>query len=165
MPSISRELDLVDPVFAKLITADLVATLGRERVEKHLNVLDSVVRQRIAGGLEITASDYVTMVRRCASLVAAAAERMRGFDAWITPTSPTIPLPVPSARRSPPPPRGIGAPYATRGRATSSVSVEFHCRSDRLARRSPLVCRLLGSGGDDARLLAIALAVEDTLRH
>ncbi len=159
------ELDLVDPVFSKLITADLVATLGRERVEKHLGVLDSVVRQRIAGGLEIAASDYVTMVRRCASLVAAAAERMRGFDAWITPTSPTIPLPVAECKT-------LDAATAWNRRTlrnTRPGNVFGQCGISlpigSLGSALPVGLQLLGSGGDDARLLAIARAVEVKLRH
>jgi aspartyl-tRNA(Asn)/glutamyl-tRNA(Gln) amidotransferase subunit A len=159
------ELDLVDPVFAKLITADLVATLGRERVEKHLDVLDSVVRQRIAGGLEITASDYVTMVRRCATLVGAAAERMRGFDAWITPTSPTIPLPVAECKTL-----EAAAVWNRRTlRNTRPGNVFGQCGISlpigSLGSALPVGLQLLGSGGDDSRLLAIARCVEDRLRH
>jgi aspartyl-tRNA(Asn)/glutamyl-tRNA(Gln) amidotransferase subunit A len=159
------ELDLVDPVFAKMITADLVATLGRERVEKHLDLLDSVVRQRIAGGLEISASDYVTMVRRCAVLVEAAAERMRGFDAWVTPTSPTIPLPVSECKT-------IDAAAAWNRRTlrnTRPGNVFGQCGISlpiaHLGSALPVGLQLLGTGGDDARLLAIARRVEDTLRH
>ena len=159
------ELDLVDPVFAKMITADLVATLGRARVEKHLDVLDSVVRQRIAGGLEITASDYITMVRRCGELVAAAAQRMRGFDAWITPTSPTIPLPVAECKT-------IEAAVAWNRRTlrnTRPGNVFGQCGVSlpigSFGSPLPVGLQLLASGGDDARLLAIARSVEDTLRH
>ena len=159
------ELDLVDPVFAKLITADLVATLGRERVEKHLDLLDSVVRQRIKGGLEITASDYITMVRRCTFLVAAAAERMRGFDAWITPTSPTIPLPVSECKTL-----DAAAAWNRRTlRNTRPGNVFGQCGISlpigSLGSKLPVGLQLLGSGGDDARLLAIASCVEDKLRH
>lgn len=159
------ELDLVDPVFAKMITADLVATLGRERVEKHLDILDSVVRQRIAGGLEIAASDYIAMVRRCAVLVAAAAERMRGFDAWLTPTSPTIPLPVAECKT-------IEAAAAWNRRTlrnTRPGNVFGQCGVslpiESLGSALPVGLQLLASGGDDARLLAIARCVEDTLHH
>ncbi|HTX03945.1 MAG TPA: amidase [Candidatus Acidoferrales bacterium] len=159
------ELDLVDPVFAKMITADLVATLGRERVETHLKVLDSVVRERIAGGLEIMASDYIAMVRRCAVLAAAAAERMRGFDAWITPTSPTIPLPVAECKT-------IDAASAWNRRTlrnTRPGNVFGQCGISlpigSLGSTLPVGLQLLASGGDDARLLAIARCVEDTLRH
>jgi aspartyl-tRNA(Asn)/glutamyl-tRNA(Gln) amidotransferase subunit A len=159
------ELDLVDPVFGKMITADLVATLGRERVEKHLEILDSVVRQRIAGGLEISASDYVSMVNRCAVLVQAATERMRGFDAWITPASPTVPLPVSECRT-------IDAAAAWNRRTlrnTRPGNVFGQCGVSlpiaHLGSRLPVGLQLLGKGGDDARLLAIAQCVEDTLRH
>jgi aspartyl-tRNA(Asn)/glutamyl-tRNA(Gln) amidotransferase subunit A len=141
------ELDLVDPVFAKMITADLVATLGRERVEKHLDLLDSVVRQRIAGGLEISASDYVTMVRRCAVLVEAAAEPVsecKTIDAAAAWNRRTLRNTRPGNVFGQ---CGISLPIAHLGSAL------------------PVGLQLLGTGGDDARLLAIARRVEDTLRH
>jgi aspartyl-tRNA(Asn)/glutamyl-tRNA(Gln) amidotransferase subunit A len=158
------ELDLVDPVFAKMITADLVATLGRERVEKNLAILDSVVRERIAGGLAIAASDYVTMVRRCASLTRAAAERMRGFDAWITPASPTLPIPVADCRTI-----EAAALWNRRTlRNTRPGNVFGQCGISlpiaSLGSKLPVGLQLMGAPGTDAHLLAIACAVEDALR-
>src|SRR5581483_10635881 len=82
------------PVLVKRRTGGCWSTLRSGRARKYLQRLDSAGRERVAGSLEITASDYVTMVRRCAQLSAAATERMRGFDAWITPTSPTLPTAV-----------------------------------------------------------------------
>jgi len=157
------ELDLVDPVFAKMITADLVATLGRERVREHFETLDSVIRERVTAGLEIVASDYITMVRRCAVLVAAARDRMRGFDAWITPTSPTIPLPVAECKT-------IDAAAAWNRRTlrnTRPGNVFGQCGISlpiaSLGSRVPVGLQLLANGGDDARLLAIARVVEGAL--
>jgi len=157
------ELDMVDAVFAKMITADLVATLGRERVLTHLARLDSVVRDRIRGGLEIAASDYITMVRRCATLAAAAAERMRGFDAWITPTSPCIPIPISECGT-------VEAAAAWNRRslrntrpgnvfALCGVSIPIGGLGSALG----VGLQLLGACGDDAKLLAIAVAVEHAL--
>lgn len=153
------ELDLVDPVFAKMITADLVATLGRDRVTKNLSRLDSVGRERVAQGLEITASDYVTMVRRCAQLSAAATERMRGFDAWITPTSPTLPTAVGECTTVP-------AAVAWNKRAlrnTRPANVFSMCGISlpigALGAPLPVGLQLLGACGSDAKLHGVAASV------
>lgn len=157
------ELDLVDPVFAKMITADLVATLGRARVEKFHWRLDSVVRDRIKGGLEISAADYVTMVRRCALLSAAASERMAGFDAWITPTSPSVPIPVAECTSV-----ESAAAWNRRSlRNTRPGNVFSMCGVSlpigKLGSGLPVGLQLLGKHGDDAKLLAVAGAVLEAL--
>jgi len=157
------KLDLVDPVFAKMITADLVATLGRERVEKFYLRLDSVVRDRIKGGLEISAGDYATMVRRCATLSAAASERMAGFDAWITPTSPCIPMPVADCTTV-----EAAAAWNRRSlRNTRPGNVFSMCGIslpiEKLGSRLPVGLQLLGKCGDDAKLLAVARAALEAL--
>jgi aspartyl-tRNA(Asn)/glutamyl-tRNA(Gln) amidotransferase subunit A len=158
------ELDLVDAVFGKMVTADLVATLGRERVQANLQKLDPVVRRRIAGGLEIDASAYVTMQRRCATLAAAAARRMRGFDAWITPTSPTVPIPVAECTTV----EAADAWNRRTLRNTRPANVFGQCGISipigALGSRLPVGLQLLGACGDDARLLAIACAAEAALR-
>ncbi|MGH7684412.1 MAG: amidase family protein, partial [Vulcanimicrobiaceae bacterium] len=153
------ELDLVDPVFAKMTPADLVATLGRERVMQNLPRLDSVVRERIGGGLEISASDYVTMVRRCAELSAAATERMRGFDAWITPTSPALPIALSECTTV-----QAAAAWNRRSlRNTRPANVFSMCGISlpigALGSPLPVGLQLLGACGSDARLHAVASAV------
>lgn len=158
------ELDLVDPVFAKMVTADLVATLGRERVEKNANVFDSVVRERVANGLSIDASSYITMSRRCAVLAAAATERMHGFDAWITPTSPTLPIPVAECKTV----EAAAAWNRRTLRNTRPANVFAQCGVSlpigHLGSTLPVGLQVLGACGSDARLLAVACAVEEALR-
>lgn len=153
------ELDLVDAVFGKMVTADLVATLGRDRVMHNLQRLDSVVRERIAGGLEISASDYVTMVRRCAELSAAATERLRGFDAWITPTSPALPIALADCTTVP-----AAAAWNRRSlRNTRPANVFAMCGISlpvgALGAPLPVGLQLLGARGTDAKLHGVALAV------
>jgi aspartyl-tRNA(Asn)/glutamyl-tRNA(Gln) amidotransferase subunit A len=153
------ELDLVGPVFSKMITADLVATLGRERVLQNLPRLDSVVRERIAGGLEIGASDYITMVRRCAELSAAATERMRGFDAWITPTSPALPIALKDCTT----PQSAAAWNIRSLGNTRPANVFSQCGISlpigALGAPLPVGLQLLGACGSDAKLHAVASAV------
>ncbi|MGH7327223.1 MAG: amidase, partial [Polyangiaceae bacterium] len=158
------ELDLVDPVFAKMITADLVATLGRERVEKNAGAFDRVVQERIANGLSIDAGSYATMARRCVELASAATERMRGFDAWITPTSPTIPIPVAECTTV----EAAAAWNRRTLRNTRPANVFAQCGISlpiaHLGSKLPVGLQLLGACGDDAKLLAVACAVEEALR-
>jgi aspartyl-tRNA(Asn)/glutamyl-tRNA(Gln) amidotransferase subunit A len=158
------ELDLVDPVFAKMITADLVATLGRERVEKNRDLFDGVVRERVANGLSIDASSYITMARRCSELAAVATERMRGFDAWITPTTPTVPIPVAECTTV----EAAAAWNRRTLRNTRPANVFAQCGITlpiaHLGSKLPVGLQLLGACGGDAKLLAVARAVEEALR-
>lgn len=157
------DLDLVLPVFDKMLPSELIATLGRERLEKHIDKLDSVVRKRIAGGFEITGIEYVAMARRKDALAAEATERMRGFDAWITPTTPTVPTPVAEAQT-------VESATAWNRRALRNTrygNIFAQCGVSlpiaHLGSRLPVGLQLLGANGNDARLLAIARAVEEAL--
>lgn len=162
-PVETPDLDLLLPVYDKMLPSELIATLGRDRVEKHLDKLDSMLRRRIAGGFEITGIDYVEMARRRDVLAAQATERMRGFDAWITPTTPTMPTPLSEVRT-------VEAAIAWNRRSlrnTRPGNIFAQCGVSlpiaQLGSRLPVGLQLCGANGDDARLLGVARAVEEEL--
>lgn len=88
------ETSEIDTVFARMLPAELIATLGRERFLKGKGVIDPVAWERALGGLELSASDYITLLRRHHALCRIEQERMRGLDGWVTPTVPGLPIPV-----------------------------------------------------------------------
>ena len=83
-----------DALFARLLPAEWLAFFGRERFIAHKKDMDPVVQARASVGLDVTADDYLRHERRRIELTALMRERMRGFDAWITPTVVVTPGPV-----------------------------------------------------------------------
>ena len=162
-PVETPDLDLVLPVFDKMLPSELIATLGRDRVEKHAGKLDGMLRKRLTGGFEITGIDYVAMARRKDALAADAAQRMRGFDAWVTPTTPTIPTPLSEVRT-------VDSAIAWNRRSlrnTRPGNIFAQCGVSipiqHLGSRLPVGLQLFGANGDDARLLGLARAVDEAL--
>ncbi|RPH50497.1 MAG: amidase, partial [Lysobacterales bacterium] len=83
-----------DALFARLLPAEWLAFFGRERFIAHKKDMDPVVQARASAGLDVAADDYLRHERRRVELIALMRERMRGFDAWITPTEVVVPGPV-----------------------------------------------------------------------
>ncbi|MFZ9298123.1 MAG: amidase [Hylemonella sp.] len=84
----------IDAVFRCLVPADLLAFLGRERIQRSADQIDPVAASRLSAANDLKADEYVRMVSRRAALEQAMRERFGGFDAWITPTVPQIPPPI-----------------------------------------------------------------------
>ena len=84
----------IDAVFRCLVPADLLAFLGRERIQRCADQIDPVAASRLAAANDLKADEYVRMVSRRAALEQLMRERFGGFDAWISPTVPQIPPPI-----------------------------------------------------------------------
>lgn len=76
------------PMLAQIMAAELIATLGRQRLIGEIDFLDTAVKSRIEANLGVTADHYVVLRRRQHQLELAMTERMRGWSAWLTPTVP-----------------------------------------------------------------------------
>jgi aspartyl-tRNA(Asn)/glutamyl-tRNA(Gln) amidotransferase subunit A len=152
-----------EAVFGRIVPVELIGILGRERVTAHLEALDPITRTRLAAACDQGAAEYVGALRRLAALREAVTRRMTGFDAWITPTAPLLPTPVAESAT-------LEAALAWNRRAlrnTRPGNVFDHCGVS-LPLRVPdsKLCaglQLTAAPGADARLLAIACAVEDAL--
>jgi Asp-tRNA(Asn)/Glu-tRNA(Gln) amidotransferase A subunit family amidase len=84
----------IDPVFAHVVPAELVAYLGRERVIVGKDGVDPVVWGRSSHSVEFDAIGYIPLVQRQRALCAIAKERMRRLDGRMTPTVNRVALPI-----------------------------------------------------------------------
>ena len=160
MPVSVPEATEQDALFARLLPAEWLAFFGRERFIAHRREIDPVVQARASVGLNVAADEYVRYDRRRVQLIALMRERMRGFDAWITPTVVVVPGPV--------------ADYDTVDKAAAfnkltaqntrpgnmfgqcGVSLPIH----HLCETLPVGLQLCCAPDEDAHLLEVARAVE-----
>src|SRR4029453_10404692 len=80
-----------EALFTRLLPTEWLAFFGRERFIAHQQDMDPVVQARVNAGLGIAADEYLRYEWRRVELVALMRERMRGVDAWITPTGGVAP--------------------------------------------------------------------------
>jgi aspartyl-tRNA(Asn)/glutamyl-tRNA(Gln) amidotransferase subunit A len=83
-----------EAIFPTLLPVELLAVLGQERFAAGRDRMDPVVAARIERGLSIAAIEYVRCLRRHQQLKGIAAQRMKGFDAWIMPSTSLLPMPI-----------------------------------------------------------------------
>ena len=152
-----------DALFARLLPAEWLAFFGRERFVAKKKDMDPVVQARASMGLDVSADEYVRYDKRRVELIALARERMRGLDAWITPTVVVVP--------------GPAADYDSVGKAGAwnklntqntrpgnmfgqcGVSLPIH----HLGGTLPVGLQLCCAPGEDAHLLEVATAVQEVV--
>ena len=88
------EVEEVVELFSKMVPADLVTTLGRKRFLNERDILDPVLIDRLSPALDLSAVEYIRLVRRQNELTQIGAKRIEGLDGWICPTTPVLPVPV-----------------------------------------------------------------------
>ena len=152
-----------EALFARLLPVEWLAFFGRERFVANRQNMDPVVQARAGVGLDVAADEYVRYEQRRKQLIALMRERMRGLDAWITPTVVVVPGPL--------------ADYDTVDKAAAwnkltaqntrpanmfaqcGISLPIH----QLCGTLPVGLQLCGAPGADAHLLEVASTVEDVL--
>jgi aspartyl-tRNA(Asn)/glutamyl-tRNA(Gln) amidotransferase subunit A len=166
------EASEIDEVFKSLVTADLLAFLGRERVKAQFERLDVVAAARLDVAFEVRADDYAKMLARRRVLERVVAERGAGIDAWLSPTVPMLPEPIAHFR-------SVADVAAWNRRATRNtrpgnlfgqcgISLPIqHLGAEPMGVSSaaalPVGLQLCAAPGQDAALLALASAVEELL--
>jgi aspartyl-tRNA(Asn)/glutamyl-tRNA(Gln) amidotransferase subunit A len=152
-----------EAAFGRIVPIELIAILGRERVKANLVIFDPITRTRLAAALDQPAAEYIDAQRQLAALRAAAARRMVECDAWVTPTAPLVPTPMTECAT-------LEAALAWNRRAlrnTRPGNVFDQCGVSLPVRlpgsRFAAGLQLMAAPGKDARLLAIACALEDAL--
>ncbi len=90
LPETGERADL----FRDIVPAEFIASLGREFFEREMARMDPISAARAAVGLHVATTDHAAVLRRHRKLKAVAGERFRGFDGWVTPTCPCLPMPV-----------------------------------------------------------------------
>jgi aspartyl-tRNA(Asn)/glutamyl-tRNA(Gln) amidotransferase subunit A len=153
----------IDEIFGHLVPADLLAFLGRHRVERGRALIDSVAAARLDAGFALRADDYVRMLGLRRTAEQAMNERSRGVDAWIMPTLPVLPHPIAGYRT-------VAEAAAWNRLATQNTrptNLYGQCGISlpiqHLGASLPVGLQLAASGGQDAWLLDVARAVERLL--
>jgi aspartyl-tRNA(Asn)/glutamyl-tRNA(Gln) amidotransferase subunit A len=157
------EIAQFEQVFGRIVPIELVAILGHDRVERNLDVFDPVVRSRVAPTLGQKAIDYIGARLSLDELRRAVAKRMQACDAWITPTTPLVPGPLENFSK-------LDDALSWNRRAlrnTRPGNVFDQCGVsvplDRNREPLPVGLQISCGPAQDARLLAIACAVESAL--
>ena len=147
--------------FAFFLPTELIAGLGRERFEAERAKMDPVVASRAAEGVDVTADTYIKLLWRHRELCRIAAERMEGFDGWVTPTRPTLPPPVVGRAEA-----EAKLPMApNRWPNTPAVSFFGLCGTSSpihaLGAKLPVGLQVMCPAGADSAALSIALMIEN----
>jgi aspartyl-tRNA(Asn)/glutamyl-tRNA(Gln) amidotransferase subunit A len=155
------EAEEFEAVFGRIVPFELIEILGRERVRENLGILDPVTRARFTAALDLARTDYEEARQRQRMLRDAVHKRMEGFDAWLAPAAPLVPAPLAAYST-------LESALAWNRRAlrnTRPGNVFDQCAvSLPLANTGlPVGLQILCPAGRDARLLAIACALEAAL--
>jgi aspartyl-tRNA(Asn)/glutamyl-tRNA(Gln) amidotransferase subunit A len=147
-----------EALFGRIVPAELIEILGRERVRKNLDVFDPVTKARFNAVLNQAPADSAGAVRELAALRQRVLAAIRACDAWITPTAPLVPGPLSSYD-------SVDAALAWNRRAlrnTRPGNVFDQCGVSLPLTNAPLPVglQILCAPMADAKLLAIARAVE-----
>ncbi|MBT3360431.1 MAG: amidase [Rhodospirillales bacterium] len=80
--------------FPTILPVCLISVLGRERYEQGRTIMDPVVSARSARGLEEPGWNVLRLEQRRAEISRIVDEKMRPFDAWISPSAALTAVPV-----------------------------------------------------------------------
>lgn len=156
IPEVSETNEILVPIMA----AELLAHLGRDRVEAGKDILDPIVWNRLRAAFGLTAAEYIHQLRRSHILRGILQNRMRGLDGLICPTTFSTAVGV--------------ADYGTVDKAIAwthkstrntrpgnlfgqcGISIPIKSIGDDL----PVGLQVMCSPGDDAKLLSISQSIE-----
>lgn len=160
-PLETPEVSEFEAIFGRIVPVELIEILGRDRVREKFEVLDPVTQARFSAVLDAPAGDSHRVETDLAALRERVHRRAKAIDAWITPTTPLVAGPL--------------AEYATvasalawnrralrntrPGNVFDQCGISLPLPSTRLPVGLQILCR----SGEDAKLLAIARAVEAAL--
>jgi aspartyl-tRNA(Asn)/glutamyl-tRNA(Gln) amidotransferase subunit A len=152
----------VATVFARILAAELVRYLGRERLLRERDKIDPVPWSRIESELDTDAATLDALRRRHVELVELIRERTEGYDAIICPTTPLSPCPVAEVSDD-----ATAIDWNRRsGRNTRPGNLFGLCGISLPVHQSgelPAGLQLLCPANADRRLLSFAAAVESVL--
>ena len=157
------EIERIPAINAKggLVAAEAMGVHGT-LIEAGADRYDPFILGRIRRGGAISAIEYLAVLRERATMIAACAARTEGFDAVLCPTAPLVPPSLASVAEE------AGAMRANMLLLRNTTVANFLDRCAislpcHLPGEAPVGLMLMGEHGQDARLLAIANAVERAL--
>jgi aspartyl-tRNA(Asn)/glutamyl-tRNA(Gln) amidotransferase subunit A len=157
------EVAEIDPVYAHLVPAELIAMLGRDKFIASKDLIDPAVWARAQGGLDLLAIDYIQLRQRHNALRRLMEGRMRGFAGWVVPTCPGLPVPLSEHGTV-----ECATNWTKRISRTSrpgnlfgqcGISIPIHMLGSSL----PVGLQILCPPNKDSELLSIGLAIEQFL--
>jgi aspartyl-tRNA(Asn)/glutamyl-tRNA(Gln) amidotransferase subunit A len=149
--------------FPVSMPASLLATLGVAEFEAQRHAMDPVVAKRVATGLEIKAHDYIRLEQKRQRSIANVENRFKGYDAWVSPTTVGYP---PLLEEFDDPKAALALALGMTRNTQPGNYLELCAVSlpiPQSAGQLPIGYQIMGTGGSDARVLAIAVAVEKAL--
>lgn len=148
--------------FQSIVPGEFIASFGRERFLEVRDRLGPDIALRGDAGLTLTAERYVTMQRRRRRLASEAHAAIAGFDAWLAPTVDMVAPPV-SLFQDATEALTINARI---GRLTRPVNLYDFCSLSLPvpSHNLPVGLQVMAPRDEDARLLSIAMAIEESLR-
>lgn len=149
-------------LFSRLMPAEFARVLGKDRLRTGIGSMDPVTAARAAAEIDMDTAELDALQRQAAYCRRVAAEEMAGFDAWLCATTPMLPGPRTALRSL-----DDALQWNRRvGRLTRPVNVFDQCAiSIPMPTREglPAGLQIVCAHQDDARLLAIAEAIETLL--
>ena len=137
--------------------------MHREMMATRRDGYDPYVATRLAAGGDISAADFIAMIRERAATSAAVQAVTRPFDALLLPTSPTIPMPIDGLQ-------GTDVLMKASARVLRNTALSNYLDRPTISLPchapggAPAGLSVMGSRGHDRRLLAIAAGIEDVVR-
>ena len=161
MPVDVPEAREFEALFGRIVPVELIEILGRERVRRHLDVFDPVTKARFSAVLDLPPQDSRAVRAELTALRNKVSIPARAGDAWITPTAPLVPGPLSDHAT-------LDAALAWNRRAlrnTRPGNVFDQCGVSLPLPGSalPIGLQILCPAMEDAKLLAIARAVESAV--
>jgi aspartyl-tRNA(Asn)/glutamyl-tRNA(Gln) amidotransferase subunit A len=140
-------------------TGTIIAAEGYEklqaRIESNSPPMDEDVRTRIAAGKNVTAVEYIRILAERRTVMAELDSKLEGFDALLTPTTPSPAMPVAECDQR----------VAPMSRFTRAVNLLDRCALALPCGFTegglPLSLQIVGRGYDEARVLRIGWAYEN----
>lgn len=154
------EIAEFDPVFGGIVPGELVEILGRARIERDGALFDEIAQSRVVAATRYPPARLAEAKTRQLALRELARAKMQGLDGWLAPTTPLVPGPLADHYTLMP-----ALEWNKRALRNTRIGNVFEqCGvSLPLAGGLPVGLQIACNGLEDAKLLALAAAVEGVL--
>ncbi len=155
------EIEEATATFIEISRPEAIAVFGRERFLASRDQMNPDVADRASPGLEATADRYIQAIWRHRRFCDVAREALSKVDAWVGPTKFRLPPPFPGKFVSIADEKKLVELCAGPTRVGSAMGV---CATTQPIQRYgaplPVGFQLIAAGGQDSRLMSMALALE-----